>query len=295
MARKRNKRRIRRGPVMNAPTRSLVPDKPFHVEQVAPGVSLRRFYPGGKLGPDNIVLNDIPGGQTWSDNFMLGDERDDFIMLVPDIRMPPNQIWPMHWHDCWTVVVIVEGKCVIGDWYMGPGDVFVAAPSIEYGPLLIGPMGCRLLEIFADVSLSPGGYSLEYRDHPTLQGGNHVFKKREGVNVRNEGHSALSLEGADGMWKAKLTPGWECDLGDPGDPKRGVVRNTVLGAGETIPPKTRRDWYGALVMAGSATCGGKTFGVDDILIAERDAAIPEVKAGPEGAQLLEHFRTSSAL
>ena len=82
----------------------------------------------------------------------LGGQDDPFIMAVPDIRMPPNQLWPMHWHDCWTVVVPLEGGCLVGDWYMQPGDVFVAAPSVEYGPLLIGPKGCSLLEIFADLA-----------------------------------------------------------------------------------------------------------------------------------------------
>ena len=75
---------------MTHPTRSMVPPGPFHAEPIAPGVTLRRLYPGGKAGPDRVVYNDIPGGQTWSENFMLGGPEDDFVMLVPDIRMPPT-------------------------------------------------------------------------------------------------------------------------------------------------------------------------------------------------------------
>ena len=280
---------------MNAPVRSLVPSHPYGLEEIAPGVTLRRLYPGGMAGPDNITRNDIPGGQTWSEIVMLGDESDDFIYGIPDIRMPPNQIWPMHWHDCWTVVVVVEGKCMIGDWYMEPGDVFVAAPSIEYGPLLIGPMGCRLLEIFGDVSLSPGGYGPEYRDHPTLQGGTHVFKEREGINKRNEGHSSLPLTNDGHMWKTRLAPGWSWNLGDPADSDRGVVRDTRIPAGISMPARERSDWYGALVLGGSMEVGGRTFVRDDVLIAERGAAIPAMTAGKDGVQLLEHFRTARAL
>ncbi|MBW8753221.1 MAG: hypothetical protein JF595_03575 [Sphingomonadales bacterium] len=280
---------------MTHPVRSMVPPEPFHAEPIAPGVTLRRLYPGGMAGPDRVVLGDIPGGQTWSENFALGGPDDQFIMLVPDIRMPPNQLWPMHWHDCWTVVVVIEGKCLIGDWYMEPGDVFVAAPSIEYGPLLIGPMGCRLFEIFGDVALSPGGYGPEYRDHPTLRGGTHVFKPREGVNTRNEGHSALSLEGAEGMWKTRLRAGWSWNLGEAADPNRGVVRDTRLPAGISLPARTRADWYGAVVLDGSVEVGGKTLVRDDVLVAERGAAVPAMIAGPEGVQLLEHFRTALAL
>lgn len=280
---------------MNAPVRSLVPEQPFHAEPLASGVTLRRLYPGGMLGPDEITRNDIPGGQTWSEAVVLGTEQDDFMMLLPDIRMPPNQIWPMHWHDCWTVVVVLEGKCLIGDWYMSPGDVFVAAPSIEYGPLLIGSMGCRLLEIFGDLSLSPGGYGPEYRDHPTLQGGTHVFKPRTGVNRKNEGHSALSLNDAEGMWKTRLEPGWQWDLGEPSDPNRPVVKSTRLAAGEAMPATPRGDWYAAMVLGGSLAVSGKTLVRDDVIVAERGSTVPELVAGPEGADLLENFRTTRSL
>ncbi len=280
---------------MNAPIRSLVPEKPYKLEQVAPGVSLRTLYPGGKAGPDNIVANDIPGGQTWSESIILGNERDKFMMCIPDIRMPPNQIWPMHWHDCWTLVIVIEGNCLIGDWYMGAGDVFVAAPSIEYGPLLIGPKGCRLLEVFGDLSLSPGGYGPEYRDHPTLQGGNHVIKPREGVNKRNEGHSSLSLEGTDGMWKTRLTPGHVWDLGGKDDPERPVVRYTVLKAGEAIAACTRGDDYAAQLIEGSGDVGGSSLAADGVLIAERGNAIPAMTAGKDGAGFIEYFRTTRAL
>jgi hypothetical protein len=280
---------------MNAPVRSMVPAENYLVEQVSPGVTLRRLYPGGKDGPNREVYNDIPGGQTWSESFLLGDASDDFIMLTPDIRMPPNQIWPLHWHDSWTVVVVLEGRCQIGDWYMNPGDAFVAAPSVEYGPLLIGTMGCRLLEVFGDLSLSPGGYSPEYRDHPTLQGGNHVFKEREGDNRRNAGHSMVPVDGAPGMWKTRLAPGWSWDLGDPADPDRSIVACRHLAPGESVAAQSRGDWYAAMVLDGGFEAGGKSFVVDDVIIAERDAAIPAMVAGAGGAQLLEHFRTARAL
>jgi len=247
------------------------------------------------LGPDKVVLNDIAGGQTWSEIILLGTEQDDFIYGVPDIRLPPNQVWPMHWHDCWTVVIAIEGKCQIGDWYMEEGDIFVAAPSIEYGPLVIGTMGCRLLEIFADLALSPGGYGPEYHDHPTLRGGAHVFKQREGLNKRNEGNSALSLEGTEGMWKSRLEPGWRWDLGDPNDPNCSVVADKRLAPGEVMAAAPRGDWYAAMVLDGSAKVGGKTVARDDVIQAEPGSTVPEITAGAGGVQLLENFRTTRAL
>jgi hypothetical protein len=280
---------------MDWPRRTIVPSEHFSAEQIAPGITFRRLYPGGMKGPNNEVSNDIPGGQTWSEIVMLGDQSGEFIFALPDIRLPPNQIWPMHWHDCWTVVVLLEGKCLIGDWYMETGDVFIAAPSVEYGPLVIGAMGCRLLEIFGDLALSPGGYAPEYHDHPTLRGGTHVFKKREGINLRNQGHSSLSLEGAEGMWKSRLAPGWQWHLGAPNDPDRSVVRDTRMAASGTIPKTRRGDWYAALVLDGSIEISGRTLIRDDVIIAERGATVPEIVAGRGGVQLLESFRTTRAL
>jgi hypothetical protein len=280
---------------MNTVTRSMVPPGPYKVEQIAPGVRLQKLYPGGKAGPNNETADDIPGGQNWAEIVMLGDGSDGFIMGIPDIRMPPNQFWPMHWHDCWTVVVTLEGNCMVGDWYMEPGDVFIAAPSIEYGPLLPGPKGTRILEIFADLALSPGGYGPEYHNHPTLVGGPHVFKEREGINKRNEGQSALTVAGTSGMWQSRLSPGWSWDLGEANDPDRGIVRYTVLAAGEKIAAKQRGDWYGGLILGGSGEIAGKQVGADDVIIGERDAEVPELVASDDGIQILEHFRTARAL
>lgn len=280
---------------MTDPIRSMVPSEHFHVQQLAPGVTLRRLYPGGMAGPNGATRGDIPGGQTWSEAILLGDPDEDRIMCIPEIRMPPNQLYPLHWHDCWTAVALIEGKCTIGDWHMQTGDVFISAPSVEYGPLQAGPAGCRVLEIFGDLALAPGGYSPEYRDHPTMQGGNHVFKPREGINLRNEGHSILPVDGTSGMWKTRLAPGWHWDLGEPDDPDRSIVKDMRLEPGEAIEARTRGDWYAGLVLAGSIEVEGTILVRDDVLIAERDATVPRIVAGPEGVQMLEHMRTSRAL
>jgi hypothetical protein len=280
---------------MNWIKRSLVPSEPFHSEQVAPGVTLRRLYPGGMKGPNNEVSNDVAGGQTWSELVMLGKQGSESIYAIPDIRLPPNQLWPLHWHDCWTVVVVLEGKCLIGDWTMQTGDVFVAEPSVEYGPLVIGPMGCRLLEIFQDLALSPGGYAPEYRDHPTLRGGDHVFKQREGINLRNGNHSSLMVEGTQGMTRSKLAPGRQWDLGDPHDPDHAVIRDTRPAAGRRLAAPQNGDWYGALIMDGSIDIGGRTLIRDDVIVAERGASMPDMTAGPRGAHVLENFRTTRSL
>jgi hypothetical protein len=281
--------------MMTVPRRTIVPEFPHRERMLAPGVTLRSLYPGGMAGPNGETSYDIPGGQTWSESLLLGTDTDDFSMCIPDIRLPPNQLTPMHWHDCWTVVVILEGKCLIGDWYMSPGDVFVAAPSIEYGPLLIGPMGCRLLEVFGDLALSPGGYGLEYRDHPTTQGSKFFYKPREGVNLRNEGHSSLPLAGTEGMWKTKLSPGWSWDLGGSDDPNRGVIRDLRLEPGEAVPPRTVGDWYCLLVVDGAIEVDGERLDRDDALTVAPGSALGKIVGRAEGAHVLEFARTARGL
>jgi hypothetical protein len=275
--------------------RTIGPQRKFHSEELTPGVRLERYHPGGKEGPNREVHNDIPGGQTWSETVLLGETTDAFQLMIPDIRMPANQFWPLHWHDCWTAVVVLEGKCVIGDWYMQPGDVFIAEPSIEYGPLLIGPHGCRVLEVFAQGHLAPGGYSPEYRDHPTLQGGDRVFKERSAVNKRNEGHSVLPLAGKKEFVTGRLEPGAIWDLGNKKDPDRGIIADTRLAPGEKVAKHCYGDWHGILTLDGSLEIDGRKVERDGFLLIKPDSPVSQITAGPKGAQLLEFARTSRGL
>jgi len=116
-----------------------------------------------------------------------------------------------------------------------------------------------------------------------------------GIIKRNEGHSSLTVEGTEDMWKTRFEPRWRRDLGDADDPDRSVVGDRRLAPGEKIAACSRGDWYAALVLDGSVEVAGKTLVRDDVLIAERDSAIPEMVGGRDGVQLLEHFRTARAV
>jgi len=272
--------------------RTIVPPQRFFSEEIAKGVLHQKFYPGGMAGPNGETGNPLPGGQTWSEIVVLGGPDDAFQMMLPDIRMPPNQLWPLHWHDCWTVVLVVEGSCCVGDWWMQPGDVFVTVPSLEYGPLLVGPEGCRLFEIFARAHLAPGGYSPEYRDHPTLRGGNHVFAPRSELNRRNDGRQTLPLGGVEGIWTSRLEPGRVWQLGDADDPERGVMKDTRLAGGEALPSTSCGDWHAVVVLDGQIEIAGRTLGRDEFLLVQPGAMLGEITGGKGGAQLLELARTA---
>jgi hypothetical protein len=190
-------------------------------------------------------------------------------------------------------VLVLEGKCIVGDWCMEPGDVFVTEPSIEYGPLLNGPHGCRLLEIFSQAHLADGGYSPEYRDHPTLQGSPKVFKERSALNRRNIGRQVLALGNVAGTWCEKLEPGKEWQLGAPKDPERGIMRDTRLAAGQTIHRHSYGDWHFMLVLDGTFRIAGRTVEKDGYLLIRPDSVVGRIDIGPSGVHLLELARTAA--
>ena len=269
-------------------------------DPVAPGVIRSRLEPGGKDGPDDFVRNsDQLGGGAWTQMWFLGRPEDEWRMLLPDIRMAPNQLWPMHWHDCWTAVVVLDGGVLMGDYRMGPGDVLIAAPGVEYGPQLNGPHGCELLEIFARDVLSPGGYGEEYRDHPTLVNvrglGTTNFFPRPPAKVENGGQQTVSVDGTPGLDKGRLDGDGYWDLGDPGDPARGILFDRKLPPDATLPASSVADWRATLVLDGSMTAGGVKFATHDVLLAEPGAEVPAATAGADGVHLLELARTATAL
>jgi hypothetical protein len=269
-------------------------------EPVAPGVTRSRLEPGGKGGPDGVVRRSTqPGGGAWTQMWSLGRREDEWRMIIPDIRMAPNQIWPLHWHDCWTAVVLLDGLLLMGDWWMERGDVLIAAPGVEYGPLLNGPEGCELLEIFARDILSPGGYGEEYRDHPTLV---HVkglettaFFPRPPALVENGRRQAVPVDTTAGLTKGRLDGNACFDLGDAADPERGIVFDRRLPSGATLPAVSVGDWRGLLVLEGALTVGETAVATDDVLLAEPNAKVPDMTAAADGVHVLEFARTGAAL
>jgi hypothetical protein len=278
--------------------RTISMSERFSSEQLRPGLFHERLYPGGKDGPNGEVRAHVCGGQVWSDTVIVGDlKKDSFQLAVPDIRLPANQIWPLHWHDCWVGIVILEGECMIGDWWMKAGDVLITAAELEYGPLLIGPAGCRMFEIFAKLHLHPGGYAKEYRDHPTLQGVGYPpnFADRVGINKRNEGHQVLPIDGVAGLTKGKLTAGAQWDLGEHDDPERSVMRVIDLKAGQALPTRRYQDWHVLMVMEGALQAAGRAIERDDYLLAHPGCCVDDVRASEDGALVLEVVRTARGL
>jgi hypothetical protein len=261
-------------------------------DALAPGVTRSRLEPGGRHGPNGETRSPTPGGQGWNDIWLLGRERDAFLTIIPDIRLPPNQYWPLHWHDCWIAVVIVDGMCLIGDWWMEPGDVLVSAAELEYGPVVAGPDGCQLFEVGARAHLFAGGYAPEYADHLTLQGsGPFAFAPRSPSNERNDGKQTLPVDGVEGLTKGHLAPGNRWDLGVPTDPDRATMSCVAFASGERIAPHAYGDWHWAVVTRGSARLGSHELTEGDVVVVEPGAEVPELVVGVDGIEWFEVART----
>jgi hypothetical protein len=269
-------------------------------ELLAPGVVRSRLEPGGRDGPDGVVRDsDQMGGGCWTQIFSLGRPEDEWRYLIPDIRMAANQIWPLHWHDCWTAVVLLDGSLLLGDWQMKPRDVLIAEPGVEYGPLLIGPRGCQLLEVFARDILSPGGYGDEYRDHPTLQYVKGLestnFVSRPPASPQNGARQVVPVDDTPGLDKGVLDGHAYWDLGEADDPGRGAMFDRKCPAGARLASRAVDDWRGFLVMDGSVTVGDRELGANDVLLVEPYAEVPPLTVGAYGVHLLEFARTAAAI
>lgn len=264
-------------------------------EELAPGVVRKRIQGGGRRGPNDEVLAEVMGGQVWSEMFMFGGDADGPPICVPDIRLPANQYWPLHYHDCWIAVIVLDGSCLIGDWHMEVGDVLITASKIEYGPLLIGPSGCQMFEVFARLHPDEGGYAPEYWDHPTLDGTTRQFAERSAINQRNAGRQTLPLGGVEGLIKGHLTGGAQWDLGETGDPERAVMRSTFLGADERVAPHRYNDWHSIFVLSGDLTLDGRPLPTNDVLVIAPNSPVGELVAGSGGAKLLEVSRIAAGM
>lgn len=281
-----------------------------HGERLLPGVTLTHLVPGGAAGPDDVVrVSDVVGGRVWSDMWYLGSDADEFRMCIPEFRMPANHLVPAHWHDDWMFITILEGSVLIGDWLMEVGDVLVTTPKVEYGPLVVGPRGVQLLEVFAQND-KDGGYAEEYHDHPTLSNKNRYvirpdiytygpqadfkFLPRPAGSESNAGSQVVKVEGTPGLLKGRLTDGESWNLGQDDDPLRGVALFSHFEENVKVLAHQVGDWRWTLVIKGSMTLGDCKLVEGDILIVEQDVSVPVLQVGSGGVDLLELCRTAKA-
>jgi hypothetical protein len=105
----------------------------------------------------------------------------------------------------------------------------------------------------------------------------------------------LPSNGVNGAHKSHLAPAGQWNLGFDGDPDRGILKDTRLSPGETIAMHHYEDWHMIAVLEGSLEVGGRRLGRDGILRVAPGSAVPNIRAGQDGAHLLEAARTAIGL
>ncbi len=67
-----------------------------------------------------------------------------FVRYTPGARIPP------HWHASDYCSIVVDGEIEITRRRHGPGSIRLVKAGTAYGPLVVGPSGCRVIDVFAD-------------------------------------------------------------------------------------------------------------------------------------------------
>ena len=82
----------------------------------------------------------------------VGDPENAHRALVALVDYAPGTIIPPHSHATDYTSVVVEGTIEVTRRKHGVGDIRVVKAGTVYGPLVAGPDGCKVIEIFADRS-----------------------------------------------------------------------------------------------------------------------------------------------
>lgn len=82
----------------------------------------------------------------------IGDPSDTTRPLVALIDYAPGTVIPPHSHGTDYTSIVVSGEIEITRRLHRAGAVRVVRAGTVYGPLIAGPDGCRVIEVFEDRS-----------------------------------------------------------------------------------------------------------------------------------------------
>ena len=105
-----------------------------------PGMSLDLVTEGAIRSPYSIFRE-----------FPLGKSTAEQCSIVTYVRLEAGDPAPRHAHAGWTINIVVEGSCRLEDFpdvVLGPGHILTCEPNLQYGPVIPGPQGVTLFEIF---------------------------------------------------------------------------------------------------------------------------------------------------
>jgi hypothetical protein len=97
---------------------------------------------------DNVELIDRPDAGPVMAVFPLGVEPDSAVFSV--VRFAPGAQIPVHRHECDYCSVVVKGWLDVGRHREDVGSIRIVTAGTAYGPLVAGPEGCTVLDIFSE-------------------------------------------------------------------------------------------------------------------------------------------------
>lgn len=111
--------------------------------------------------PDNrrhrdIFAADIDWHQGFSDGiryarFLLDDGNVSSPLVIVSEFEPDVEVEP-HTHDANYLEYILEGEQRVGKVTFAKGDVRIVRQGTGYGPIKVGPQGCKVLIVFEQAS-----------------------------------------------------------------------------------------------------------------------------------------------
>jgi len=100
---------------------------------------------------DDIVWADgLEDGVSYA-RFRLDDSDADAPVAILS-RFDPGARVPAHTHDTNYFEYIIEGEQTVGKTRFCAGDVRLVRAGTGYGPIVVGPDGCKVLILFQNGS-----------------------------------------------------------------------------------------------------------------------------------------------
>jgi len=89
-----------------------------------------------------------PGAGVYFKLFRIGEGESEEQAGMLVVEIPPHFEIPEHHHRVWHQEIILAGEAEVGGDVLRPGDMRIVPAGAVYGPVIAGPAGCRLVEIF---------------------------------------------------------------------------------------------------------------------------------------------------
>lgn len=102
----------------------------------------------GQKRTDLEHLDWIGGASGRFAAFPLGDGEGDPVIVV--VEYAPGTVIPSHHHESDYFSMVLRGDIEITRRRESPGSMRYVRATTVYGPLVVGPEGCTVLEVFAD-------------------------------------------------------------------------------------------------------------------------------------------------